>query len=162
MKELTQFEKYALKRSRKSRKEATKNSIPPSSVADLDTCSGMSKKSGSRSGDPDPGIRIRNEKPRSYFQELKNQFFWVKIRKFFDADPGWRKFGSGIRDGKHSDPGSGINIPDSQHCLQVKTCNFNYYSITFSQLYSTWIQIPFTKHRPVIYSNKDPKKNVRF
>jgi hypothetical protein len=22
--------------------------------------------------------------------------FWVKILKFFDADPGWKKFGSGI------------------------------------------------------------------
>jgi hypothetical protein len=104
MKQVTQLEKSALKRSRKGRKEATKNSIPPSSVADLDTCSGMSKKSGSRSGDPDPGIRIRNENPRSYFQELRNQFFWVKIRKFFDADPGWKKFGSRIRDW---DPGSG-------------------------------------------------------
>ncbi len=27
-------------------------------------------------------------------------------------DPGWRQFGS---DGKKSDPGSGINIPDPQH-----------------------------------------------
>jgi hypothetical protein len=41
--------------------------------------------------------------------------------KFFDADPGWKKFGSGIKDGKNSDPGwkkvgSGINIPDPQHC----------------------------------------------
>jgi hypothetical protein len=38
-------------------------------------------------------------------------------------DPGWRQFGSGIRDpdGKKSDPGSGINIPipDPQHCLDV-------------------------------------------
>jgi hypothetical protein len=36
-------------------------------------------------------------------------------------DPGWKKFGSGmakirIRDGKNSDPGSGINILDPQHC----------------------------------------------
>ncbi len=31
-------------------------------------------------------------------------------------DPGWRQFGSGIRDGKKSDPGSGINIPDPTHC----------------------------------------------
>jgi hypothetical protein len=30
-------------------------------------------------------------------------------------DPGWRQFGSGIRDGKKSDPGSGIKIPDPQH-----------------------------------------------
>jgi hypothetical protein len=29
--------------------------------------------------------------------------FWLKILKFFDADPGWKKLGSGIRD-KH--PGS--------------------------------------------------------
>jgi hypothetical protein len=41
--------------------------------------------------------------------------FWVKILKLFDAYPG-----SGIRDGKNSDPGwkkvgSGINIPDPQH-----------------------------------------------
>jgi hypothetical protein len=46
----------------------------------------------------------------------------VKILKFFDEDPGsrirdpgWRQFGSGIRDGKKSDPGSAINIPDPQH-----------------------------------------------
>jgi hypothetical protein len=40
-------------------------------------------------------------------ESLKN-YFWDKILKFFDADPGWKKFGSGmgksrIRD-KH--PGS--------------------------------------------------------
>jgi hypothetical protein len=32
-------------------------------------------------------------------------------------DPGWRQFGSGIRDEKKSDPGSGINIPDPQHWI---------------------------------------------
>jgi hypothetical protein len=40
--------------------------------------------------------------------ELRNQFlafFGVKILKFFDDDPGWRHLGSGIRDGKKSDPG---------------------------------------------------------
>ncbi len=26
--------------------------------------------------------------------------FWVKMLKFYDADPGWKKFGSGIPD-KH-------------------------------------------------------------
>jgi hypothetical protein len=31
-------------------------------------------------------------------------------------DPGWRQFGSGIRDGKKSEPGSGINNQDPQHC----------------------------------------------
>jgi hypothetical protein len=30
---------------------------------------------------------------------------WVKIHNFFDADPGWKKFRSGIRDEKNSDPG---------------------------------------------------------
>jgi hypothetical protein len=40
-------------------------------------------------------------------------FFGVKILKFFDEDPGWRQFGSGME--KKSDPGSGINIPDLQH-----------------------------------------------
>jgi hypothetical protein len=41
---------------------------------------GMGKKSGS-------GIRIRDEQTGSYFREPKKQFFWVKILKFFDADP---------------------------------------------------------------------------
>jgi hypothetical protein len=34
-------------------------------------------------------------------------------------DPGWRQFGSRIRDGKKSDPGSGINILDPPHCKKV-------------------------------------------
>jgi hypothetical protein len=33
------------------------------------------------------GIRIRDEHPESYFRELRNN--WVKILKFFDADPGF-------------------------------------------------------------------------
>jgi hypothetical protein len=49
----------------------------------------MGKKSGSR-------LRIRDEQSGTYFRELSNNFFWVKILKFFDADPGWKKFGSGI------------------------------------------------------------------
>jgi hypothetical protein len=75
----------------------------------------------------DPGwkkvsIRIRDEQPGSYFLELRNLFFafmGVKILTFFDQDPGWRQFGSGIRDGKKSDPGSGINIPDPLHWENV-------------------------------------------
>ncbi len=70
---------------------------------------------GSRSG-------IRDEQPGSYFLELRNHFFGVKILKFFDADTGSGIRdedslvpGSGIRDGKKSDLGSGINIPDPQH-----------------------------------------------
>jgi hypothetical protein len=42
----------------------------------------MGKKSGSGSG-------IQDGKP-GYFLELKNNFL-VKILKFFDADPGWKK-----------------------------------------------------------------------
>jgi hypothetical protein len=34
--------------------------------------------------------------------ESLETIFWVNILKFFDADPGWKKFGSGI------------NIPDPQ------------------------------------------------
>jgi hypothetical protein len=54
------------------------------------------------------GSGIRDEQPGSYFLELRNHFvafLGVKILKFFDEDPGWRQFGSGIRDGKKSDPG---------------------------------------------------------
>jgi hypothetical protein len=62
----------------------------------------MGRKSASGSG-------IRDEQPGSYFIELRNHFFvcffGVKKLKFFYADPGWRQFGSGIQDGKKSDPG---------------------------------------------------------
>jgi hypothetical protein len=50
--------------------------------------SGSGKKSGS-------GFGIRDESSRSFFRELRNSFFGLKIIKFFDADP---------------DPGSGIFI----------------------------------------------------
>jgi hypothetical protein len=36
------------------------------------------------------------------------------------SDPGWKKFGFGIRDGKKF--GSGINILDPQHCFQYYYC----------------------------------------
>ncbi len=62
------------------------------------------------------GSGIRDEQPGSYFLELRNHFLWVKIFKFFDADPGSGMETVRIRDGKKSDPGSGINIPDPQHC----------------------------------------------
>jgi hypothetical protein len=49
-------------------------------------------------------IRIRDEQPGSYFRELVNTLdFWVKILKFYDADTGWKKFGSGFR---YKHPGS--------------------------------------------------------
>jgi hypothetical protein len=46
-------------------------------------------------------ILIRDKQPGSYFRELRNK----KILKFFAADPGWRNFIYGIRNGKNSDPG---------------------------------------------------------
>jgi hypothetical protein len=74
----------------------------------------MGRKSASGSG-------IRDEQPGSYFLELRNHFLVFWGLKYLDSlmqnlDPGWRQFGFGIRDGKKSDPGSGINIPDTQHC----------------------------------------------
>jgi hypothetical protein len=76
----------------------------------------MGKKSGS-------GIRIQDERPGSYFRELKKQFLGLKYLNSLMRirDPGWKQFGSGIRDGKKSDPGSEINIPDPQHCLVPQT-----------------------------------------
>jgi hypothetical protein len=55
----------------------------------------------------DHWTRIRDEQPGSYFRE--ETILWVKILKFFDADPGCKKFGSGIHDpgwdAKNSDQG---------------------------------------------------------
>ncbi len=61
--------------------------------------------------DPDPGSGMNN--PHHISESLETIFF-VKILAFFDADPGWT----------NSDPGwkkfgSGINIPDLQHCIYL-------------------------------------------
>jgi hypothetical protein len=53
----------------------------------------MGKISGSGSGMNNP----------DHISESLQKFFWVKILKFFNADPGWKKFESGIRD---KNPGS--------------------------------------------------------
>ncbi len=60
----------------------------------------MGRKSASGSG-------IRDEQPGSYFLELRNHFFGLKYLNSLMRirDPGWRQFGSGIRDIKKSDPG---------------------------------------------------------
>jgi hypothetical protein len=42
-----------------------------------------------------------------HISESFETIFGVKILKFFEADPGWKKFGSGI------------NIPDPQHCWKT-------------------------------------------
>jgi hypothetical protein len=55
---------------------------------------------------------------------VRNHFFWVKILKFFDADPGSGMEKFRIRHGKNTDPGFGINIPDPQHCAEVKKISF--------------------------------------
>jgi hypothetical protein len=52
--------------------------------------------SGSRMNHPD------------HISESSETVFLVKILQFLDADPGWKTFVSGIRDGKNSDPGSHI------------------------------------------------------
>jgi hypothetical protein len=53
----------------------------------------------------------------NHISEHLEKFFWVKILKFFDADLDPESLWPWIRDGKKSDPGSGINVPDPQHCL---------------------------------------------
>jgi hypothetical protein len=83
----------------------------------------------------DPGwekvsIRIRDEQPGSYYLELRNHFLLFSGLKYLNSlmrirDPGWRQFGSGIRDGKESDPGSGINIPEPQHWFSVGVLKVN-------------------------------------
>jgi hypothetical protein len=55
----------------------------------------MGKKSGSGSGMNNPDHISQNLEP----------IFWDIILKFFDADPGWKNFGSRI------------NILDPQNCL---------------------------------------------
>jgi hypothetical protein len=41
---------------------------------------------------------------------------WVKSQ---DPDPGWKQFGSGMEKSRIRHPGSGINIPDPQHCSEM-------------------------------------------
>jgi hypothetical protein len=50
--------------------------------------------------DPDPTTRI-------IFPRAWKQIFWVKIPvlKLFDADPGWKKIGSGMENIRIRDPG---------------------------------------------------------
>jgi hypothetical protein len=61
------------------------------SVLDPGSCAFLTRDLGwIKNHDPDP-------RPESYFRELKT-IFWVKLRKFFDADQGseMEKFGSGM------------------------------------------------------------------
>ena len=73
----------------------------PGSSAFLTPGSGKGKETVSGSGMNNSG---------SYFRELRNQFFWVKIlellTRIWDPGSGMEKFR--IRDGKNSDLGIGI------------------------------------------------------
>jgi hypothetical protein len=55
----------------------------------------MGRKSGSGSGMNSP----------DHISESLETIFWVKILKFFGADPGWEKFGSGMENIRIRDPG---------------------------------------------------------
>jgi hypothetical protein len=55
---------------------------------------------------PDPGVKKHPiPDPGSGSATLLETIVFDTILKFFDADPGWRQFGSGIRNGKKADPG---------------------------------------------------------
>jgi hypothetical protein len=76
---------------------------------------GWVKKSGSGSGINNP----------DHISVLRNHFFVFKY---------WNSWcGSGIQNGKNSDPGSQINIPDPQHWVFVYTDSVIYQSM--------WIQV---------------------
>jgi hypothetical protein len=87
--------------------------VPGNSVADPDPVPVLSLHAGSGMG-PDPGS-VSVMKNSDHISESLKTIFWVKILKFFDADPdlgsrifmtldpGWKKSGSGI--------------PDPQQCL---------------------------------------------
>jgi hypothetical protein len=64
----------------------------------------MGKISGSGSGMNNPD-HISESLKNFFGLKYLNSFMWIR-------GPGLNKFGSGIRDGKKSDPGTGINIPD--------------------------------------------------
>jgi hypothetical protein len=61
--------------------------------------------------DPDLGSRSWINNQGSYFRELKNQFFYAYpgpgMEQIRIRDSGWKKVGSGI------------NIPDPQHCTYI-------------------------------------------
>ncbi len=73
----------------------------------------------------DPRIRdpgwVKNNNPDHISENLET-IFWDKILQFFDADPGFGMEIIRIQDPrwKNSDPGTGINIPDPQHCLECE------------------------------------------
>jgi hypothetical protein len=68
----------------------------------------MGKKSGSGSGMNNP----------DHISESLDTIFWVKILKFFSADQGWKKFGSGMEEIRIRDkhPGS-ATLVETMHTI---------------------------------------------
>jgi hypothetical protein len=69
--------------------------------------------------------------------ESLEQFFGLKILNFFEEDLGSGIFltlesGSGM---ENSDPGSGINIPDTQHCSAISKLE-----VVWDIIYATFMQ----------------------
>jgi hypothetical protein len=95
--------------------------------------------------DPDPGFGIRclfdpwirdtgrvktgpeagMNNPDHISESLETNF-WAKILKLFEADPGWKKVGSGIQDPGWRKFGSGMNIQDPQHWTWEKNSGAGY------------------------------------
>jgi hypothetical protein len=70
-----------------------------------------------------------------HISESLKPFFLVKILKFLDADPGSGLEKILIRDPVWIKLGSGINIPDPQHC--INTVYFLIMSLRFRYRYLT-------------------------
>jgi hypothetical protein len=64
--------------------------------------------------DPDPGSGSGMNNSDHISKSLET-FFGVKILKFLDADPGWKKLGSGFRDLGWKKFGYRISNPDPPH-----------------------------------------------
>jgi hypothetical protein len=82
--------------------------------------------SGSGSGNPEwEKMQIGDKHPEKYiFREISNNVLGLKILQFFVADPGSVFFfdpGSGLEKSESGILGSGINIPDPQHCIKLYT-----------------------------------------
>jgi hypothetical protein len=72
-----------------------------------------------------PGSGYGMKNPDDISESLET-IFWVKILKFFDANPGSRMGKIRIRDPGWKKFGSGINIPDPQHSLIISHCSLEF------------------------------------